>query len=225
MRHRVYGYKLGRDTEHRKAMFRNLVAGLFEHGQITTTKHKAKAVQPFAEKLITLAKRGDLHARRRAIALLRDRIMCDDPEKVTRDRRGEVKSGPKLIRHLFEQIGPRYEHRKGGYTRIIKLASYRIGDATDLVMLQLVGDESGPEIGGFKSHRRDAANRRRDFAKKLGVASARDDAGETTPTATATAVVPAADESDMASDEAPTADDADDCEVSGEPTAPDEDDG
>lgn len=167
MRHRMYGYKLGRDTEHRRAMFRNLAAGLFEHGQITTTRQKAKAVQPFVEKLITLAKRGDLHARRRAIALLRDRIMCDDPDKITRDKFGEVEKGPKLIRHLFEEIAPRFADRNGGYTRIVRLAKYRIGDASDLVLLQLVGDDYGPEIGGRGSKRRDAAQRRREFADKV----------------------------------------------------------
>ncbi len=167
MRHRVHGYKLNRDTEHRTAMFRNIVAGLFEHGQITTTKQKAKAVQPMAEKLITLAKRGDLHARRRAIAVLRDRVMCDDEKKITRNRQGEVVKGPKLIRHLFEEIGPRFADRQGGYTRIIKLGTHRLGDGTDLVMLQLVGKESGPEIGGLSSHRRDKADRRRAFSEKV----------------------------------------------------------
>ena len=168
MRHRVHGFKLNRDTEHRTAMFRNIVAGLFEHGQITTTKQKAKAVQPMAEKLITLAKRGDLHARRRAISILRDRIMCDDEKKITRNRMGDVVKGPKLIRHLFDEIGPKYADRQGGYTRIIKLGTHRLGDGTDLVMLQLVGSESGPEIGGLSSHRRDKAQRRRDFAEKVG---------------------------------------------------------
>ncbi len=167
MRHRISGYKLNRDTEHPTAMFRNLVAGLFEHGQIITTKPKAKAVQPMAEKLITLAKRGDLHARRRAVAILRDRIMCDDEDKITRDRKGTVVKGPKLIRHLFEEIAPKYADRNGGYTRIIKLGTHRLGDGGDQVMLQLVGDESGPEIGGLASQRRDKAQRRRDFAAKL----------------------------------------------------------
>lgn len=167
MRHRVYGYKLGRDTEHRTAMFRNMVAGLFEHGQITTTVQKAKAVQPLAEKLITLAKRGDLHARRRAVSILRDRIMCDDPEQVERNRYGDVVKGPKLIRHLFEEIGPRFAERNGGYTRIVRLGECRLGDGGDLVMLQLVGDESGPEIGGLGSSRKRKAQRRSEFAASV----------------------------------------------------------
>lgn len=169
MRHRVYGRKLNRDTEHRRAMFRNLAAGLFEHGQIQTTLPKAKAVQPFAEKLITLAKRGDLHARRQVVALLRDRIMCDDEEKVERNRYGEVRKGPKLVRHLFENIGPQYSDRDGGYTRIVRLAKRRIGDGTQLVVLQLVGTDVGPEIGSRMAHRRRKADGRRDFARKLGV--------------------------------------------------------
>jgi len=176
MRHRVYGYKLSRDTEHRTAMFRNLAAGLFEHGQIETTLPKAKAVQPMVEKLITLAKRGDLHARRRAVAILRDRIMCDDEDKITRNRYGDVKKGPKLIRHLFDEIGPKYVDRDGGYTRIIKLAKYRIGDASDLVLLQLVGDQSGPEIAGLPSRRREKMARRVKFAEKLGVVGGGKDA-------------------------------------------------
>ncbi len=165
MRHRVGGYKLGRNTPHRRAMFRNMAAGLLEHGQIETTLPKAKAVQPFVEKLITLAKRGDLHARRRVVALLRDRIMCGDEEQVTRDRYGEVARGPKLVRHLFENIGPRYTDREGGYTRIIKTARYRIGDGGDIVILQLVGNEEGPEISGFGSRRKQKAQKRTEFAK------------------------------------------------------------
>lgn len=206
MRHRISGYKLNRDTEHRTAMFRNLVAGLFEHGQIITTKPKAKAVQPMAEKLITLAKRGDLHARRRAVSILRDRIMCDDEDKITRDRNGDVVKGPKLIRHLFEEIGPKYADRNGGYTRIIKLGTHRLGDGGDQVMLQLVGDESGPEIGGLASGRRERAQRRRDFAAKLL-------GGESVPTQATAEVkteVPTAEvveDTDAVADEAPKSED------------------
>jgi large subunit ribosomal protein L17 len=167
MRHRVYGYKLSVDTEHRRAMFRNLAAAVFEHGQITTTLPKAKAVQPLVEKLITLAKRGDLHARRLAFAMLRDRIMCDDESQIERDRYGEVKKGPRLLRHLFDEIGPRYRDRSGGYSRIVKLSKHRIGDGSSLVLLQLVGEEQGPEIGGRRSHRRKAGERRRRFAERV----------------------------------------------------------
>ncbi|MHC4975711.1 MAG: 50S ribosomal protein L17, partial [Planctomycetota bacterium] len=97
MRHRKTTPKLGRTTAHRKSTLRNLAAGLFEHGQITTTIPKAKALRPYAEKLITLAKRGDLHSRRLVIARLRDRIMADDESKVERNRYGELRKGPKLV--------------------------------------------------------------------------------------------------------------------------------
>lgn len=172
MRHRVGGYKLGRDTEHRFAMFRNLAAGLFTHGQITTTIQRAKAVKPFVEKLVTLAKKGDLAARRRAITLLRDRVMArseDDPE-VPRNKYGEVKRyerTPSLIKHLFDTVGPRYAEREGGYTRIVRLTRYRIGDGAPLCVLQLVGNEEGPQVSGQFSRRREKAHRRTEFAAKV----------------------------------------------------------
>jgi large subunit ribosomal protein L17 len=169
MRHRVAGYKLGRDTEHRTAMFRNLAASLFIHGQITTTIPKAKAVKPFVEKLITLAKRGDLASRRLVIARLRDRIMVrnDKDEDAERNRFGELVGGPKLVKKLFDEIAPKYADREGGYTRIIKLTNYRIGDGGQLCVLQLVGDEEGPQVSGQFSRRREKANRRTAFAAKL----------------------------------------------------------
>ena len=142
MRHRVSGYKLGRDTEHRKAMFRNLAAGLIQHGQITTTLPKAKAVQPMVEKLITLARRGDLHARRRAIAILQDRKLAVVDKKTGDPIFEQYNDGrdKSLIQKLFDDVGPRYADRPGGYTRIIKLASVRIGDAAPKAILQLVGE-------------------------------------------------------------------------------------
>lgn len=166
MRHRKAGHKLGRTEAHRRATLRNLAAGLIEHGQITTTVPKAKAVQPFAEKLITLAKRGDLHSRRLVLSRLRDRIMADDEEKVERNRYGELRKGPKLVKHLFEEVAPRYADRPGGYTRIVRLGKKRIGDKAELCVLQLVGDEDGPEIGGHLSTRRRIADGRTAFAKQ-----------------------------------------------------------
>jgi large subunit ribosomal protein L17 len=166
MRHRKAGHKLGRTEAHRRATLRNLAAGLFEHGQITTTVPKAKAVQPFAEKLITLAKRGDLHSRRLVLSRLRDRIMADDEDKVERNRYGELRKGPKLVKHLFEEVAPRYSDRPGGYTRIVRLGKKRIGDKAELCVLQLVGDEDGPEIGGRLSTRRRIADGRTAFAKQ-----------------------------------------------------------
>lgn len=198
MRHRKAGYKLNRTRTHRTAMLRNMAAGLFEHGQITTTIPKAKAVQPFVEKIITKAKRGDLHARRRVIAMLggdrhgfewmkvaanasdseRDAVdgMVDraseffdlpDPSEIKRNRYGELKRAPKLVRHIFENVAPRFEDRAGGYTRIIKLGKHRLGDAAELCVIQFVGTEEGPEIGGRPSTRRRIADKRTAYAAKL----------------------------------------------------------
>ena len=136
MRHRVAGRRLGRDSEHRLAMRRNMVASLFEHETISTTIEKAKEVKPFAEKLITLARKGTLSARRQAIALLgnRDIINYEDGKAV---RQGTI------IGKLFSELGPRYLGRPGGYTRIIRLSLKRLGDNSQLVLLQLVGKDEG----------------------------------------------------------------------------------
>ena len=181
MRHRMAGFKLGRDTEHRTALFRNLAAAVFTHGQITTTIPKAKAVKPFVEKLITLAKKGDLASRRRAVKLLQERVMVkgDDDEAVDRNKFGEIrkkkKSTPMLTKHLFDEIGPRYADRDGGYTRIIRLSRHRLGDGGQLCVLQLVGEEDGPQVSGQYSRRRDKANKRMEFAAKLRKAGKGDD--------------------------------------------------
>lgn len=132
MRHRVAGRHLSRTSEHRLALRRNLVSSLFEHETISTTKQKAKEVRSFAEKLITLAKKGTLPARRRAISLLNNRaIYAEEDGKM-------VKKGT-VIGKLFSEIGPRYLDRPGGYTRIIKLPKRRLGDGGEVVLLQLVG--------------------------------------------------------------------------------------
>lgn len=138
MRHRVAGRKLNRTKEHRLAMRRNLVASLFEHETVSTTIEKAKEVKPFAEKLITLAKKGTLTARRRAISLLGNRDIIGTEDGV------EVKKGT-VIGKLFSDIGPRYLDRPGGYTRIIRLSLRRLGDNGQLVLLQLVGNEESTE--------------------------------------------------------------------------------
>ena len=138
MRHKVAGRKLSRTKEHRLAMRRNLVASLIQHETISTTIEKAKEVKPFAEKLITLAKKGTLPARRRAISLLGNRNIID-----FEDGR-EVKKGT-VIGKLFSELGPRYLDRPGGYTRIIKLSLRRLGDNGQLVLLQLVGNDEGAE--------------------------------------------------------------------------------
>ena len=116
MRHARAGKKLGRDSAHRKALYSNLAGALLEHGRIQTTEAKAKAVKPFAEKLITLGKRGDLSARRKALSELRS---------------------PDVVSHLFSEIAPRFAERPGGYTRIVKLGQ-RQGDAAEMVYLELV---------------------------------------------------------------------------------------
>lgn len=136
MRHRVAGRHLSRTSEHRLALRRNLAASLFEHETISTTLEKAKEVRSFAEKLITLAKKGTLPARRRAIAMLNNRaIYAEEDGKM-------VKKGT-VVGKLFSEIGPRYLDRPGGYTRIIKLPKCRLGDGGKLVLLQLV--EQGEE--------------------------------------------------------------------------------
>ena len=138
MRHRVAGRKLSRTKEHRLAMRRNLVSSLFEHETISTTIEKAKEVKPFAEKLITLAKKGNLNARRRAISLLGNRDIVGTEDGV------EVKKGT-VIGKLFSDLGPRYLDRPGGYTRIVRLSLKRLGDNGQLVLLQLVGNEENTE--------------------------------------------------------------------------------
>jgi large subunit ribosomal protein L17 len=119
MKHARAGRKLGRDSAHRKALYSNLAGALLEHGRIQTTEAKAKAVKPFAEKMITLGKRGDLSARRKALSELRS---------------------PDVVSHLFSDVAPRFAERPGGYTRIVKLGQ-RQGDAAEMVYLELVDYE------------------------------------------------------------------------------------
>jgi large subunit ribosomal protein L17 len=118
MRHRAKGRQLSRTSTHRRALLNNLATSLFEHGRIITTEAKAKELRPFAEKLITLARRGDLHARR----LVQRRI----------------KSRETLSR-LFSEIGPRFAARPGGYTRILKLG-HRDGDGADIARIELLSE-------------------------------------------------------------------------------------
>lgn len=138
MRHKKRGRKLGRTSAHRKALTQNLATALFTHGRITTTLAKAKEVRPFAEKLITLAKRGwaanqeesgrprYLHCYRRAISLLQDRA---------------------IAKKLFEEIAPGYSERPGGYTRILKDAKHRLGDNAPVAVFELVEFESAEDDG------------------------------------------------------------------------------
>jgi len=129
MRHGIRGRKFSRTRSHRRAMFANLATSLLKHEQIVTTLAKAKDLRPYTEKLISLGKRGDLHARRQAVASLGDE---------------------KVAKKLFEVLGPRYADRPGGYIRILK-AGYRYGDAAPMAVIELVdrdpeakGTDSGP---------------------------------------------------------------------------------
>jgi len=131
--------KLGRDKDHRRSTMRNLAAGLLISGRIKTTIQRARFVRPFVEKLITTAKAGTLQARRQVVSALQDRYVVDKEESdIKRDKSFNIVKGPRLIKKLFSDIAPRYATRSGGYTRIIKLSDRRIGDAGELVYLELV---------------------------------------------------------------------------------------
>jgi large subunit ribosomal protein L17 len=142
MRHRKAGRKFSRTSSHRKAMFANMSAALIKHEQIVTTLPKAKDLRPVVEKLITLAKRGDLHARRQAVAQVRDEAM---------------------VKKLFEVLGPRYAERMGGYTRIMK-AGFRYGDNAPVAVIEFVdrdpdakGTDSGPTADFVRDEEEEAA--------------------------------------------------------------------
>ena len=132
MRHRVVGRRLSVTPSHRKAILRNLSQSLIEHGEIKTTLPKAKELVRFIEPLITQARKGTLHARRLVISRLNDRLMADpnDPEMLADDT---------VVQKLFKEIGPHFKDRDGGYTRIVKTSEWRIGDAGEWVIVQLVG--------------------------------------------------------------------------------------
>ena len=147
MRHRVAGRRLSRTKEHRLAMRRNLVASLIQHETISTTIEKAKEVKPFAEKLITLAKKGTLSARRRAIAMLGNRDIVDFKD-------GRAAKTGTVIGKLFSELGPRYLERSGGYTRIIRLSMRRLGDNGQVVLLQLIGADEGTKKKGKTTTRK-----------------------------------------------------------------------
>jgi large subunit ribosomal protein L17 len=175
MRHGIAGYKLSRDAEDLRALRRNLAVALFTHGQITTTLPKAKMVQPLIEKIITKARRGDLASRRQVISAIgHDRIMVknDTDESVQRNRYGELVGGPKVVKKIFDDIAPQYRDRPGGYTRIVKLGKHRIGDGTDLVVLQLVDPKDFRQKPGTDSRRRQTADKRTAFAAKVRKAKA-----------------------------------------------------
>src|SRR5215207_11234452 len=136
MRHGSTGRKFNRRSDQRRAMFQHLASARNKHEQIITTLPKAKDLRPVVEKLITLAKRGDLHARRQAVAELRD---------------------PPMVKKLFDVLGPRYKDRNGGYTRVLK-AGFRHGDSAPVAVIEFVdrdleakGKDSGPAQGGAEA--------------------------------------------------------------------------
>ncbi len=133
MRHRMSGRKLNRTSSHRKSMFANMTASLLRHEQIKTTKPKAKDLRSFAEKMITLGKRGDLHARRQAMSFLQD---------------GEV------VTKLFDELADRYKERQGGYTRVLA-AGFRYGDSAPMAVIELV--DRDPDAKGAEDRARHEA--------------------------------------------------------------------
>lgn len=148
MRHRKAGKKLGRTSSHRKAMFRNMVTSLFKNEQIVTTDAKAKEIRPVAEKMITLAKRGDLHARRQALGVIKDKA---------------------TTHKLFGELKDRFMERQGGYLRIVK-KGIRKGDAAGVSVVQLLESESG------KKKRKDKKKEKiAEKAEKKAVAAKKDD--------------------------------------------------
>jgi large subunit ribosomal protein L17 len=124
MRHRNAGFKLGRNTSHRRALLRNLVTSVIQEDRVETTVAKAKAVRPHIEKMITLGKRGDLHARRQALSFLQT---------------------DKAVTRLFDEVAKRYRDRQGGYLRIIR-TGFRVGDGADKAFIELLGAEKQLEV-------------------------------------------------------------------------------
>ena len=155
MRHQRAGKKLGRDSAHRRALYANLAGALIEHGRIKTTVTKAKAVRPTAEQMITLGRRGDLHARRQAMAYLRSQ---------------------EVVHKLFAEVAPRFRQRAGGYSRIVRLGP-RAGDAAEMAYLELV-DFSAEEQAEEKAERRRLRLRRRQEAEERAEAEAEAAAAE-----------------------------------------------
>ncbi len=142
------------------AMRRNLVQSLFEHGKVRTTLPKAKEVKAMAEKLITLARTDTLNARRRVISILQDRRLTDEEQEFT---------GKTVVQKLFDEIAPKFADRPGGYTRIIKLSDFRIGDGGSLVLLQLLTEQNAPRgtIRRSAGRRRKRNERRHQFASRI----------------------------------------------------------
>jgi large subunit ribosomal protein L17 len=150
MRHRVAGRKLGRKTAHRMAMFRNMVTSFLDKERIRTTLPKAKELRPIAERMITLGKRESLHARRQALAFIKDTA---------------------VVTKLFEILAPRFAQRNGGYTRIIRLG-FRQGDGASMAILELLGSE-------FKSEKAEDEKGKKKAKKKAAAPSKEPEAKRT----------------------------------------------
>ena len=197
MRHRDANRKLNRTSAHQQALLRNLAQSMIEHGQVRTTLPKARHLQPYIERLITLARRageGSVTARRSIHKALSDRsfVPADrvaEYEEMSMSKRRQVLrarsgrrfrtgapkgklafTGTSIVHHLITDVAPRFADRPGGYTRLIKLATRRIGDASPLAILQFVGEEEspGPVTRPAKTARRRRADARYAFAVKLG---------------------------------------------------------
>jgi large subunit ribosomal protein L17 len=151
MRHQRSGRKLGRDHAHRKALYANLVGSLIQHGRIMTTVAKAKEARPIAEQMITLGRRGDIHARRQALAFLRTQ---------------------EVVHRLFADVAPRFAGREGGYCRIAKLGP-RQGDAAEMAYLEFVDFVAGEEYAAAAAPTAEqAASRRPRLRRRSGAAAA-----------------------------------------------------
>lgn len=188
MRHQYSGRKLNRTAAHRKMLFRNLVTALFEHERIETTVIKAKEARSLAEKLITFAKRGDLHARRMAARKVND---------------------PAVLQKLFEEIGPRYAERPGGYTRILRLSGNRKGDNAEMAILELV--DSTARLKSLDTKKRQQARKilkaeEKAEAKQVLQDAADEKAAETKAEETEVEAAPEATESDAPEAAAPDED-------------------
>ncbi len=163
MRHRLAGKQLSRTSSHRRAMRRNMAASLIQHGTIRTTEAKAKELRRFVERLITIAKQGTLHARRRVIQLLQDRdiFTYDKAEK------DYVRADKSVVEKLFDEVAPHCADREGGYTRIIRLPDRRIGDGGVQVLLQLIDESPQTDEKRTFGRRKKRAAKRHQAAGKI----------------------------------------------------------
>jgi len=206
MRHRISGKQLSRTTPHRRALRRNLASSLIQHGAVRTTPAKAKEVRPFVERLITIAREGTLHARRRVIQLLQDRAIYTY-EDSAHDYVAEDRT---VVQKLFDEVAPRYADRPGGYTRIVHLPERRIGDGGRQVLLQLVEGPAAQASEGGAAPAQGSRRRRRAARRAEAVAAA----GEVQADEAETPAEPEQDAPDADQAEAPEADqDAPDAEA------------